>query len=90
MYCKLEFISRKMVLIVIGSQYVGMAKHLFQYPEVMRLFQQANEVLGFNLLKLCLEGPVWQLDNFLYGQPATYVTSFAAATRAKIEHPEVC
>ena len=67
-----------------------MAKNLLKYPQLRRLFHEANEILGFNLLKLCLEGPVWDLDNFLYGQPATYVTSVAAATRAKLENPEVC
>lgn len=30
-----------------GSQYVGMAKELIQYPEGRRIFELANKILGY-------------------------------------------
>ncbi len=41
-----------------GSQYVGMGKDFYDnYPEVKHLFEQASDILGFNVAKLCFEGP---------------------------------
>ncbi len=41
-----------------GSQYVGMGKEFYEtYPESKKILQKTKEVLGFNLKKLCFQGP---------------------------------
>ena len=46
--------------------------------EVMSLFDQANAVLGFDLKKICFEGPAEALTASNICQPAIFVTSYAA------------
>ncbi|KAB0796653.1 hypothetical protein PPYR_10714 [Photinus pyralis] len=70
-----------------GNQFVGMGKDLLKFPIVRDLFELANYVLGYNLLKLCIEGPKQKLDQTRYCQPATVVTSLAAIERLKEERP---
>ena len=48
--------------------------------EVMGFFDKANAVLGFDLKKICFEGPVEELTKSNVCQPAIFVTSFAAYT----------
>lgn len=62
-----------------GSQYVGMVKHLCARGR--SLFEIANEVLGYNLLKLCQEGPEEDLNRTVHSQPAMLVSSLAAVER---------
>lgn len=72
-----------------GAQHVGMGKQLVeQYPRATYLFEQANEILGYDLAKLCFEGPADQLDSTVHSQPAIFVASLAALEKAKEEHPE--
>lgn len=41
-----------------GSQYVGMGKELYDAcPAAKEIFDKANEILNFDLTKLCFEGP---------------------------------
>ena len=41
-----------------GSQSVGMAKNLYNnYRFIKELFDKADEILGFSLSKIILEGP---------------------------------
>jgi [acyl-carrier-protein] S-malonyltransferase len=47
------------------------------YPEARKLFQEADEVLGFSLSTLCFEGPKETLDDTINTQPAIFVTSLA-------------
>lgn len=61
-----------------GSQFVGMGKDLYEkYPEVRKIFDTANEVLGYDLERLCFEGPKEELTQTRYSQPAILVTSIA-------------
>ncbi|CAH0555920.1 unnamed protein product [Brassicogethes aeneus] len=71
-----------------GSQFVGMAKGLMKFPMAKDLFELANYILGYDLLKLCLEGPKDKLDQTKYCQPAVMVTSLAAIERLKEERPQ--
>lgn len=70
-----------------GTQYVGMAKKLMIFPIARDLFELANYLLGYDLLKLCLEGPKSKLDETKYCQPAIMVTSLAAIEKLKEERP---
>ena len=47
-------------------------------PEAMALFDKANSVLGFDLKKICFEGPAEELTKSNVCQPARFVTSYAA------------
>ncbi|CAH1155762.1 unnamed protein product [Phaedon cochleariae] len=70
-----------------GSQYVGMAKNLLKFPMVKDLFELANYILRYDLLKLCLHGPKEQLDSTKYAQSAIMVCSLAAIEQLKEERP---
>lgn len=73
-----------------GAQHVGMAKSICErLPVAKQLFERANEVLGFDLAKLCFEGPQEQLDKTDISQPALYVSSFACLELVKAEKPEL-
>ncbi|WP_334073019.1 MULTISPECIES: ACP S-malonyltransferase [Paenibacillus] len=61
-----------------GSQSVGMGKDMYDsVPESRRLFEQADEVLGFPLSKLVFEGPDSDLKQTANTQPALLTTSVA-------------
>lgn len=71
-----------------GSQYVGMGKALYEGSSAARrVFQQADEILGFKLSKLCFEGPADELEDTINAQPAILTVSLAclAAMREKLE-----
>lgn len=54
-----------------GSQYVGMGGDLIRdFPIARRLYEQANDIVGYDLLKLCLEGPEDDLKLTRHTQPA--------------------
>lgn len=71
-----------------GAQTVGMCKELNQErPEVRVLFDRAAKVLGFDLRKLCLEGPAEALEATDVSQPAIFVASLAALESLKASEP---
>ena len=73
-----------------GAQHVGMGKQLVeQFPKAKELFDRANEILGYDLSKLCFEGPSEELDSTIYSQPALFVCSLAALEKLRAESPDV-
>jgi len=61
-----------------GSQKVGMGLDLYDsFPSARTVFEQADEVLGFPLSRLCFEGPEAELRQTINAQPALLATSFA-------------
>jgi [acyl-carrier-protein] S-malonyltransferase len=70
-----------------GSQYIGMGKDLYEsFPEAQAIFDNANAVLGFDLKKICFDGPEEMLKRTIISQPAILTVSIAAfeAFRAKV------
>lgn len=64
-----------------GSQFVGMGKDFYAADDDVRaLYQTANEALGYNLQKICFEGPEDELRLTQNTQPAILVHSIAAWT----------
>lgn len=62
-----------------GSQYVGMGKDLYEgFPVAKDVYEEANEVLGFDLAKVCFEGPEEELKKTKNTQPAIMVHCVAA------------
>lgn len=61
-----------------GAQAVGMGAEAQKVPAAADLYSKANDVLGFDLLEICLNGPKDKLNSTVLSQPAIYVTSLAA------------
>ena len=62
-----------------GSQSVGMGRSLHDAcPEARSVFEEAGDVLGYDLAKLCSEGPVEDLNRTEMTQPALLTCSVAA------------
>ncbi|KAI9118673.1 hypothetical protein K1719_011005 [Acacia pycnantha] len=61
-----------------GAQAVGMGKEAQNVPAAASLYKKANDILGFDLLDICINGPKEKLDSTVISQPAIYVTSLAA------------
>lgn len=62
-----------------GSQAAGMGKELaFNHVVAHRVFEEANDALGYDLTKLCFEGPDEQLRLTEITQPAILTVSVAA------------
>ena len=73
-----------------GAQTVGMGKRLYEsLPAARQLYDRAADVLGYDLAKLCFEGPAEELDSTVYSQPAIFVTSLAALESLRAESPDV-
>lgn len=73
-----------------GAQTVGMGRRLYDtLPSAKRLYDRAGEILGYDLAKLCFEGPADQLDSTIFSQPALFVTSLAALESLRHESPDV-
>lgn len=51
-----------------GSQAVGMLNQSKDIPAVKEMLAKAEEVLGYDLLALCTEGPKEKLDDTVYSQ----------------------
>lgn len=72
-----------------GAQHVGMGKTIAgKYPAARELYNQAAGILGYDLAKLCFEGPAEQLDSTVISQPAIFVTSLAALEMLRAESPD--
>jgi len=67
-----------------GSQFVGMGKALYDASaSARRVFDQADEVLGFPISRLCFQGPADQLEDTINAQPAILTVSIAALEALK-------
>jgi [acyl-carrier-protein] S-malonyltransferase len=61
-----------------GSQHVGMGTELAAAePAVRRLYEQADDILGYGLSRVCHEGPEEQLVRTENAQPAILLHGFA-------------
>ena len=71
-----------------GAQVPGMGKDFAEADaEVMGFFDKANAVLGFDLKKICFEGPAEELTKSNVCQPAIFVVSYAAYTLLQKRRP---
>ena len=69
-----------------GAQTVGMGKDFFDHYDVAkRLFKEADEALGYSIMKMCFEGPEGDLRLTANTQPAILTVSVIAAEILK-EH----
>jgi [acyl-carrier-protein] S-malonyltransferase len=72
-----------------GAQAVGMAVEVCRNVLAAQLlFDEAARVLGYDLLKVCAEGPAERLNSTEVSQPALYVASLAALERLRGKDPQ--
>lgn len=72
-----------------GAQTVGMAGPTCEeLPAAKALFDKASEILGYDLLKKCVEGPKEELDSTVVAQTALFVSSMAALEKLRAEKPD--
>ncbi len=73
-----------------GAQTVGMGRDLAEaVPECRALFDRANEVLGYDLAKLCFEGPEGELVKSRHCQPAIFTVSLACQRALALRVPDL-
>ncbi len=61
-----------------GSQIVGMGKEFYdKFDVVKKIFKEADEILGFSLSKIILEGPKEKLDLTINTQPSIFLVSYS-------------
>ncbi len=61
-----------------GSQTPGMGRLVYEHsPSARRTFEEASEVTGIDLVKVCFEGDVDELSETTFTQPAVLTTSVA-------------
>jgi [acyl-carrier-protein] S-malonyltransferase len=58
-------------------------------PGARALYDRAADVLGYDLAKICFEGPAEELNSTIFSQPALFVTSLAALEVLRSESPDV-
>ncbi len=72
-----------------GAQYVGMGKALYEKHDIVKkTYNQANDILKFDLARLCFEGPSEELTKTQNCQVAILVTSIAALRAHLLERSE--
>ena len=67
-----------------GAQHVGMGKDIAEkYPEAAEVFRKADELLGFELSKICFEGSESELNRTDVSQPSILAHSWAVVAVLK-------
>ncbi|KOC65390.1 putative malonyl-CoA-acyl carrier protein transacylase, mitochondrial [Habropoda laboriosa] len=72
-----------------GTIKVGSIKKYIHFTAAKELFEIANEIVNYDLLKLCLNGPQDKLNRTEFNQAATVISSLAALEKIKAETPKV-
>ncbi len=72
-----------------GSQFPGMGQDLYQHPAAKSMFDQANDILGFDLSKVMFEGTKEELTQTKVTQPAIFLHSVILAKTQDDFAPEV-
>lgn len=68
---------------------MGMCKGFQTERAVEQLFEDASKIIGYDLLSLCLNGPVEELNKTVNCQPVIVVASLAALQNEKAKGRKV-
>lgn len=71
-----------------GSQRLGMMKQVADLPRVREKLAKAQELLGLDLLQLCVQGPSEKLESSEYNGVAMYMAGWAAFEKFLHDDPE--
>jgi [acyl-carrier-protein] S-malonyltransferase len=73
-----------------GSQFVGMGQDLYDtYPTAKKLFDAANEILGFSITDVMFKGPEELLQKTAIAQPAIFIHSAILGTMTPDFKPDM-
>ncbi len=73
-----------------GAQFAGMGKGLYEsHDEAKNLFDQANDILGFDIKKIMFEGSTEELKQTKVTQPAVFIHSVVAALTLEDFKPDM-
>src|ERR1700760_460168 len=73
-----------------GAQTVGMGKDLAEmFPSARVIFNRANDALGYDLAKICFEGPEAELTKTENAQPGIYLVSWVCFQLLKERVPNL-
>jgi [acyl-carrier-protein] S-malonyltransferase len=73
-----------------GAQVVGMGKDLAEkFPSAQAWFDRANAALGYDLTKVCFEGPEAELTKTEHAQPGIFLVSWVAFQLLKEQVPNL-
>jgi len=71
-----------------GSQYVKMLENVQDMPKVKEMLDKSKEILGYDILDICLKGPESKLEETKYCQPAMFIGGLAGLEKLREEKPE--
>ncbi|MEY2407759.1 MAG: [acyl-carrier-protein] S-malonyltransferase [Verrucomicrobiota bacterium] len=73
-----------------GAQIVGMGRDLAQqFPAAQTWFDRANKILGYDLAKICFEGPEAELTKTEHAQPGIFLVSWICLELLKARVPDL-
>jgi [acyl-carrier-protein] S-malonyltransferase len=73
-----------------GAQFPGMGRDWAgQFPSAKALFDRSRDILGFDLARLCFDGPEEELTRTENAQPAIFLTSWVAFQLLKERKPDL-
>lgn len=74
-----------------GAQTVGMGRDLAgAFPSAQALFDRANTELGYDLARVCFDGPESELTRTENAQPGIFLVSWVALTLLREQVPGLC
>lgn len=74
-----------------GAQVVGMGKHYYESNEKAKdIYDLADKVLGYEITRLCFEGPEEELKKTANAQPAILLTSYVDFVVSRIKIDVAC
>ncbi|MCH9631296.1 MAG: Polyketide biosynthesis malonyl CoA-acyl carrier protein transacylase PksC [Chlamydiia bacterium] len=73
-----------------GAQYVSMGQDFYNaFEESKKVFDEADEILGYSLSNIIFDGPKQELTKTKYSQLAIFVVSSAIAAAFEKKFPEI-
>jgi len=73
-----------------GAQFTGMGKDIYNAsPKAKALFEQANQILGFNITDIMFNGSADELKQTKVTQPAVFIHSVAVALASESFQPQM-
>ncbi len=73
-----------------GAQYTGMGKDILDtFPEAATCFSTASDICGFDIQRLCLDGPEDKLSTTRFSQPCIFTFSWALFDLIKQQCPDI-
>jgi len=71
-----------------GSQYLKMLEEVKDLPAVKQMLLKANEILGWDVLDMCLNGPEEKIEETCNCQPIMFLGGMCGMEKLRAERPE--